>query len=494
MRSITVLPETDNPTLSVTALTARIKERLEQDFNTLRVSGEVSRLSRAASGHLYFTIKDAHAAISACVWRSAAGRLSLQPKEGEAFVFSGHISVYEPRGSYQLIVTKVEAVGAGQLAAELERRKRLFAERGWFDASRKRAVPALPKHIGVVTSATAAALQDVLKVLASRPAWLRLTLSPCVVQGDAAPAAIAHAMQRLQCSDADVILLVRGGGSLEDLWCFNDQAVVQAVVDSRIPVISGVGHEIDTTLVDFSADVRAATPSNAAELCCPAREVLRQQIPVMGQWKKLLSRQMIQLHQRIASLQASVRQRVEHQHDDRHHRLARLQQSLQHQTQQSLQQHRRLWQQRLQQLQQLEPGIHLRRQRQLCHTIRLRLLPPMQKAWQKQQSYVKQQQQRLLAYPYHATRNRRQLWLKQQQVLMVTVQQQCHKARQQWQHLHDQLHSMNPTLVLQRGYTLVQDQQGRIYSSVQQLHCKQIINVCFHDGTAGAQIEHIQTQ
>jgi|UPI000367DE30 exodeoxyribonuclease VII large subunit len=490
----TTVPPTDKPTLSVTALTARIKERLEQDFNTLRVSGEVSRLSRAASGHLYFTIKDAHAAISACVWRSTVGRLSLQPKEGEAFIFSGHISVYEPRGSYQLIVTNVEAVGIGQLAAELERRKQLFAKRGWFDAARKRPIPALPKHIGIVTSATAAALQDVRKVLTSRPAWLRLTLSPCVVQGDAAPAAIAGAIQALQHCDIDVILLVRGGGSLEDLWCFNDQTVVQAVVNSAIPIISGVGHEIDSTLVDFAADLRAATPSNAAELCCPSRETLRQRIPVMGQWQTLLSRQIMQSHQRVATLQARIQQRVEHQHDDRHHRLIRWQQSLQHHAQQRLQQHRRLLQQRVQQLQQYEPGIRLRRQRQQCHAMRLRLLPPMQQAWQQRQTDFKQQQQRLLAYPLRATPYRRQAWSKQQQTLITAAKQQCRQARQHWQRLHDQLHSMNPTLVLRRGYTLVQDQQGHIYSSVQQLHTGQSITVCFHDGAAGAHIEAIDKQ
>ncbi|MDX8405816.1 MAG: exodeoxyribonuclease VII large subunit, partial [Mariprofundus sp.] len=256
----------NSPPISVTQLTARIKQMLEQGFVGITVSGEVSRLTRPASGHLYFTIKDAHAAIAAVVWRSAAMRLHTRPEEGGEYIFTGHLSVYEPRGSYQLIVTRIEAAGAGKLAAEFERRKQLFAERGWFDPANKHAIPSLPQHIGIATSATAAALEDVKKVLATRPAWLQLTLSPCLVQGAAAPASIVAALTALAClpNRPDLILLVRGGGSIEDLWCFNDESVVRAVMDCPIAIISGIGHEIDITLTDFAADKRAATPSNAA--------------------------------------------------------------------------------------------------------------------------------------------------------------------------------------------------------------------------------------
>ncbi|HXH65224.1 MAG TPA: exodeoxyribonuclease VII large subunit, partial [Mariprofundaceae bacterium] len=178
------------PALSVTELTAGIRQLLEQNFAHVRVVGEVSRLTRHASGHIYFTIKDQHAAISAVIWRSGAVRLKTLPEEGGEFVFDGHLSVYEARGTYQLIVRQVEESGSGRLAAEFERRKQLFAERGWFDPARKRPLPALPRHIGIITSPSTAAIEDVKKVLATRPAWLRLTLSPCLVQGDGAPASI----------------------------------------------------------------------------------------------------------------------------------------------------------------------------------------------------------------------------------------------------------------------------------------------------------------
>jgi len=272
--------------VTVTELTARIRQILERKFCGIQVLGEVSRLIRHASGHLYFTIKDANATLSAVIWRSAYARLSLLPEEGKQFIFSGYISVYEPRGAYQLIVTSVRVAGEGALAAEFERRKRLFAGRGWFTEDRKRPTPAYPQRIGIVTSPTAAALEDVRKVLATRPGWLELVLSPCLVQGTQAAADIVLAIERFEALPGrqrpDVLLLVRGGGSIEDLWCFNEEAVVEVIVNSNIPVICGIGHAIDTTLADLAADVRAATPSNAAELVCPDRETLKRRLPRLG--------------------------------------------------------------------------------------------------------------------------------------------------------------------------------------------------------------------
>ncbi len=235
-----------NKPLSVTELTARIKQMLEAGFAKVEVTGEVSRLTSPASGHLYFTIKDAHAAISAVIWRSTALRLKNLPEEGGEFVFTGPISLYEPRGSYQLVISRVEAAGAGKLAAEFERRKQDFSERGWFDAASKLSPPKLPKHIGIITSSTAAAFEDVKKVLATRPAWLELTLAPALVQGRSAAASIVNAIQRIARMDSppDTILLVRGGGSIEDLWCFNDESVVKAIVECPIPLITGTAMKL----------------------------------------------------------------------------------------------------------------------------------------------------------------------------------------------------------------------------------------------------------
>jgi len=267
--------------LSVSELTVCIKQVLEQGFSSVRVLGEISRLNRQASGHMYFTIKDEGATLSAVIWKSTAQRLTQLPEEGQQYIFTGHISLYPPQGRYQLIVSSLELAGSGALAIEFERRKKEFSERGWFAPESKRPAPSLPRHIGIVTSETAAALQDVKKVLSTRPGWLQLTLSPTLVQGTAATAQIARALKRLQNMQdkPDVILLVRGGGSPEDLWCFNEEVVVRAIVECDIPVITGIGHEIDISLADFAADKQAATPSNAAEIACPDRETLRKQMP-----------------------------------------------------------------------------------------------------------------------------------------------------------------------------------------------------------------------
>lgn len=276
--------------LSVSELSTCIKQVLEQGFSSVRVLGEISRLNRQASGHIYFTVKDEGASLSAVLWKSAAQRLAELPQEGQQYIFTGHISLYPPQGRYQLIVSRLEPAGSGALAIEFERRKKDFAERGWFAPEIKRPIPALPRHIGIVTSETAAALQDVKKVLSTRPGWLQLTLSPTLVQGNAAAPQITRALKRLQCmrNKPDVILLVRGGGSPEDLWCFNEEVVVRAVVECDIPVITGIGHEIDISLADFAADKRASTPSNAAEITCPDRESLRKQMPRVALLQQLI--------------------------------------------------------------------------------------------------------------------------------------------------------------------------------------------------------------
>ncbi len=320
----------DNP-LSVSELTARIKQVLEQGFARVQVTGEVSRLTARASGHAYFTIKDANAALGAVIWKSTTMRLSVLPEEGKQYIFHGHLSLYAPQGRYQLVVSRLEVVGGGALAAEFERRKQDFAARGWFDTTRKQQIPSLPKHIGIVTSATAAALQDVRKVLATRPGWLKLTLASTLVQGKTAPGGIASALKQLQNlpSPPDVILLVRGGGSPEDLWCFNDEIVVRAMVDCAIPIISGIGHEIDNTLADFAADLQAATPSNAAEMACPASETLRRQMPRIALLGQLLRHQTA--HARKTSEQAATRlsHRWQSLRDEQRMRLDRSQQAVQ---------------------------------------------------------------------------------------------------------------------------------------------------------------------
>ncbi len=261
--------------LTVTDLTRQIKGALESVFPPLWVEGELSDFVAASSGHYYFTLKDKNSRIRAVMFRREAGRLPFLPEDGMMVLLSGRLTVYEARGDYQLVVDNMELKGLGAIMQALEQlRVRLEAE-GMFDADRKRNLPAFPSCVGVVTSATGAAIRDITRVLRDRNAPVRLLLSPALVQGREAPASIVSALDALiENGDADVIILGRGGGSYEDLLPFSDERVVRAVAECPIPVVSAVGHEIDITLSDLAADVRAPTPSAAAEMVSETRESL----------------------------------------------------------------------------------------------------------------------------------------------------------------------------------------------------------------------------
>lgn len=254
------MPQTDDA-LTVTELTAQIRVLLERadHLQDVWIVGEVSNLSRPASGHLYFTLKDGAAQIKCVMFKMAALRQFIEPQTGQRLRVHGRVSVYEAGGQYQLYADAFQpAGGMGDLFIQLERLKAQFIAEGLFDEERKRPLPPQPRKIGVVTSPDAAAFQDVQKVLRGRFPLVRVILSPTLVQGLDAPVQIVRAIERLNAhTDVDVILVCRGGGSMEDLWCFNDERVVRAIAASRIPIISGVGHETDTTLADYAADHRA---------------------------------------------------------------------------------------------------------------------------------------------------------------------------------------------------------------------------------------------
>jgi exodeoxyribonuclease VII large subunit len=255
--------------LTVTEVTRRVRSLLEEDetLQELWVAGELSNLSRPASGHVYFTLKDSGAALRCVMWKTDASRLRLPLQEGMALEAHGHISVYEAGGQYQLYVDTLKPSGEGALYAEFLRLKALLEAEGLFDPAHKRPIPEFARKIGVVTSATGAALRDILNTLRRRLPLVQVTLAASPVQGDQAPQALVEALASLnRVVQPDVILLARGGGSIEDLWAFNDERVVRAVAASRAPVICGVGHETDFTLCDFAADLRAPTPTAAAEL------------------------------------------------------------------------------------------------------------------------------------------------------------------------------------------------------------------------------------
>ena len=252
---------------SVTALTQTIKRDLEGEFANIWVEGEISNLALPRSGHIYFTLKDAGAQLKAVIFKFAGRGVKFQLENGMQVLLRGSLSVYEPRGEYQLIVSAAEPRGAGALQAAFEQLKQRLHAEGLFDAAHKKPLPALPKKIGVVTSATGAAIRDILNVVNRRFANVHILIAPVRVQGVEAPGEIAEAIVMLnRLPDVDVLIVGRGGGSMEDLWAFNEEVVARAIFASRIPVISAVGHEIDFTIADFVADLRAPTPSAAAEL------------------------------------------------------------------------------------------------------------------------------------------------------------------------------------------------------------------------------------
>ncbi|MDX8414231.1 MAG: exodeoxyribonuclease VII large subunit [Mariprofundales bacterium] len=472
--------------LTVSALTANIKLVLEQGFSSLQVRGEVSRFTRHASGHLYFTVKDANAAVSAVIWRSTANRLRCQPEEGGQFVFHGHLSLYAPRGSYQLVVRSVSPAGEGALAAAFERRKQEWATRGWFDGTHKRPLPDYPLHVGIVTSPTAAALEDIRKVLQSRPRWLQLTLSPALVQGEGAPASIVQAMARMVAVKPDLILLVRGGGSMEDLWCFNDEAVVRAVVESPVPVISGIGHEIDTTLTDLAADLRAATPSNAAELCCPDRTTLAMRVTAVSRLRQLAQAGFDRAQYPLVTMRLRHQRLVAVIADARHHQIMRLFSALSAKMSGGLRLKTQWLADRQKRLRAQDPHQQLRDRRVRLQQIDARLhhlSTRIQQLRQGCRSMALRMQRQL---PRLAPRQK--VLRDSAEVLRNCLRQRHHQQQQQWMAADQTLRALDPRRVLERGFVMVNRDDGGLVTSSKALPPSTRLQLRFSDGTTKVEV------
>jgi len=294
--------------LSITALTIAIKGKLEQEFSSLLVQGEISNFKEQSSGHLYFSLKDENAQISAVLFRGNTKNLSRLPKNGDQVIVKGELSVYPPKGNYQLIVRELKFSGVGELLLKFHELKDKLQKKGWFDIGLKKTLPQIPKKIGVITSPTGAVIQDILHVLKRRFSTFQLLLNPVKVQGEGAAQDIAKAIEDFNRYDlADVLIVGRGGGSLEDLWAFNEEIVASAIFSSKIPIISAVGHETDFTIADFVADRRAPTPSAAAEMVIAEKEVLLHRLrqiakqPVIAMPYTLLRNQ----HQLIDEIRSS---------------------------------------------------------------------------------------------------------------------------------------------------------------------------------------------
>ncbi|HUE79814.1 MAG TPA: exodeoxyribonuclease VII large subunit [Sphingomicrobium sp.] len=278
-----VAPGDNSPPLTVSELSGALKRTIETAFDKVRVRGEISGFKRHASGHCYFTLKDESACIDAVIWRGQAAALAFRPEDGAEVIASGRLTTYVGRSKYQIVVDRLELAGEGALMALLERRRKALAAQGLFDAARKRKLPFLPQIIGVVTSPTGAVIRDILHRLEDR-CPTHVVVWPVPVQGEGASARIASAIRGFAeySPRPDLLIVARGGGSIEDLWAFNEEEVVRAAAESPIPLISAVGHETDTTLIDHAADLRAPTPTAAAELAVPVRTELLASLADLG--------------------------------------------------------------------------------------------------------------------------------------------------------------------------------------------------------------------
>jgi exodeoxyribonuclease VII large subunit len=269
----------NSPALSVSELSGALKRTIETAFGEVRVRGEISGFKRHGSGHCYFTLKDENACIDAVIWRGNAAALAFRPEDGAEIIATGKLTTYPGRSKYQIVVERMELAGEGALLALLEKRRKALAAEGLFDAERKRKLPFLPRIVGVVTSPTGAVIRDILHRLEDR-CPTRVILWPVPVQGEGSATKVAEAIRGFASFDPrpDLLIVARGGGSIEDLWPFNEEEVVRAAAESSIPLISAVGHETDTTLIDFAADLRAPTPTAAAEIAVPVRAELFAQL------------------------------------------------------------------------------------------------------------------------------------------------------------------------------------------------------------------------
>ena len=265
--------------LTVSELTRQIKYALEIDFDRVYLRGEISGLALPRSGHAYFNVKDEGSQIAAVMFRSALLRMRFDLKNGIEVLLKGRVTVYEPQGRYQLIVDRIEPLGVGALQVAFEQLKAKLSKEGLFDAEHKKPIPFIPQGIGIVTSSTGAVIRDIVNILNRRFSNIPVLLNPVSVQGEGAATEIARAIRQFQSMpDIDLLIVGRGGGSIEDLWSFNEEIVARAIFHSDIPIISAVGHEIDFTIADFVADLRAPTPSAAAELSVPEKDILEAQI------------------------------------------------------------------------------------------------------------------------------------------------------------------------------------------------------------------------
>ncbi len=436
-----------DPVFTVSTLNREIKQLLESHLGQVWLSGEISNLATPASGHLYFTLKDDRSQLRCAMFRGRATRTGFKPSHGQQVLVRANLTLYEPRGDIQLVVESMQPAGDGLLQQQYEALKMRLAAEGLFSSNSKKPLPNRIATLGVITSASGAAIHDVLSVLQRRDPMLKVVIYPSLVQGrDATPSlcqAIATANAR---NEVDCLLLTRGGGSLEDLWCFNEEALARAVFASALPIVSAVGHEVDTTIVDYVADVRAPTPSAAAELLSQDRSYLLQRSQQLQQ-----------------QLLRAMRDQIRHQQ----HQLALL----------------------TGRVHAAHPKAQLQTHQQRLDELSLRLSRASQQHYQ--QAHTKQQQlaARLAQQHPQRTLTLAQVQLQQLEQRLLHSQRTLLKQRYaSFNQLCGQLEAVSPLAVLRRGYAIVSRQDGQVVKEATQLRCGESIEIRLHQGAVQATV------
>ena len=449
MQHLDTSVEKKSPTaITVSQLTSSARSLLETNFNNVWVIGEISNLACPASGHIYFTLKDKQSQVRCAMFRSQCQKLHFKPVDGLEVLMQAKVSLYEARGDFQLIVSKMEEIGDGILRREFETLKRALYKAGLFSAEHKKPLPVYPHTIGLITSPTGAAVRDMLTTLARRYPIANIIIYPTEVQGKQSANkivdAVATATKRQEC---DLLILSRGGGSLEDLWGFNEEVVARSVFDCPIPIITGVGHEIDTTIVDYVADKRAATPTAAAELAVPDKSTLLKSVE--------------HVHRQLQTV-------MQHHLKQLQHQLKHLERSLVH------------------------PGQHI--QQQLLQLDSLQQLLCQNFNIFIEKSYAKLNQWRFSLEqksPLIAIQKHQQSIHFQSEQLERCMQKMMLINQKSLEHAASQLDSYSPLATLKRGFSITRKADLQVVKSCKQVKNNEKLDIILHDGSINCRVEHI---
>ncbi|WP_400257886.1 exodeoxyribonuclease VII large subunit [Serratia nevei] len=435
---------------TVSRLNQTVRQLLEMEMGQIWLSAEISNLSQPASGHWYFTLKDDRAQVRCAMFRNSNRRVTFRPQNGQQVLVRASITLYEPRGDYQLIAESMQPAGDGLLQQQFEQLKQRLSAEGLFDQQFKQPLPAPAERVGVITSASGAALHDILQVLQRRDPSLPIVIYPTSVQGAEAPMQIVRAIETANRRDeCDVLIVGRGGGSLEDLWSFNDERVARAIFASRIPIVSAVGHETDVTIADFVADLRAPTPSAAAEL---------------------VSRNQLELLRQLQSQQQRLEMAMDYYLAQRQQQFTRI--------------HHRLQQQ--------HPHLRLARQQTLLFKLQRRMEDGMQQQLRLAARRSERAQQRLAQVQPQGRIHRYQQRVQQQEYrLQQAMERQLNAYRQRFGVACSQLETVSPLATLARGYSVTQTPRGELLKTTKQAQVGELLKTRLQDGWVESEVKTI---